>query len=124
MSLNERVVQDRRRFSRIAALLDCEVKYRGITLKAVIVDLSLNGALLSSKYLPPKGDAVTVFLQSPQLKEPLALESTVVRGAWAMSEGEDRSFSQAAKAHLLMSTRLRRLIQIQLDNRIFGDGKT
>jgi hypothetical protein len=86
MSISNRVVQDRRRYSRLSALLDCEFTYKELTHKAVIVDLSLNGALLSSKFLPPKGSIVKILLRSPHLEEPLALDGTVIRGAWNMSD--------------------------------------
>ena len=92
--MSNRVVQDRRRFSRLSALLDCEFTFKELTHKAVIVDLSLNGALLSSKFLPPKGTTVKILLPSPQLKETLALDGTVVRGGWGMSDhGEKSRFS-------------------------------
>lgn len=91
MSINEGFVQDRRRFSRLSAHVDCEFTFKELTHKAVLVDLSLNGALFSSKFLPPRGSSVKILLQSPHLKETLTLDGTVVRGSWNTSEQEELS---------------------------------
>jgi hypothetical protein len=94
VSTNERFVQDRRRFSRLSALTDCEFTFKELPHKAVIVDLSLIGALLSSKFLPPRGSSVKILLQPPHLKEPLTLDGTVVRGGWGTSDqGEISRFA-------------------------------
>jgi hypothetical protein len=54
--------------------------------EAVVVDLSLKGAFLSSKFLPPKGGDVTLNLKVPLLKRTLMLDGKVIRGCWAMSD--------------------------------------
>jgi len=51
-----------------------------------MVDISLKGALISSKFLPPKQGHVTITLQTPHLKKPLILPGEVTRGDWTMSE--------------------------------------
>jgi hypothetical protein len=68
------------------ALVGCEFTYKELTHKAVIVDLSLNGALLSAKYLPPNGSSVKIILKSPQSQGPLTLDGKVVRGVWGASD--------------------------------------
>jgi len=84
--MRSRATQDRRKVSRVIARLNCsftsgEKKYDG-----VIVNLSLQGAFISSKFLPPDGSTVTVELRPPSVKKPLSFQSTVLRGTWAMSE--------------------------------------
>ncbi|MDM7995022.1 MAG: PilZ domain-containing protein [Acidobacteriota bacterium] len=86
MTIRSRATQDRRNVSRVMARLNCsytsgEKKYDG-----VIVNLSLKGAFISSKFLPPEGSTVTVELKPPAVKKPLSFQSTVLRGTWAMSE--------------------------------------
>lgn len=68
------------------ALLDCEFTFEQATHKAVIVDLSLNGAFLSSKFRPPEEGSIRICIQSKHLKNPLTMSATVVRGHWGMSE--------------------------------------
>jgi hypothetical protein len=94
VSPNNKVVQDRRRFSRIIALMDCEFTFKELTHKAVVVDLSLNGALLSSKFLPPNGSSIKLLLKSPQSNKTFTLGGTVLRGGWGTSEhGEVSRFA-------------------------------
>jgi hypothetical protein len=86
LPIQTRVTQDRRMLSRIPALLPCEISYDRVTRQAVIVDLSLNGAFLSSKSLPPKDAPVTISLCSTYLKRPLLLDGKVARRGWGTSE--------------------------------------
>ncbi len=85
------IVQDRRRVSRLPAQLACVFVHEGATRPATITDLSLGGAFLTSKFLPPKGSNITISLETPQLKKPLTLVGTVVHGLWGMSEQGDVS---------------------------------
>ena len=89
MTTHSRVTQDRRLLSRIPALLPCEFTYDKVTRQAVIVDLSLNGAFISSKSLPPKDAPVTISLFSTHLKKPLLLDGKIARGGWGTSEEGD-----------------------------------
>ncbi len=75
--------------SRIPALLPCEFTYDKVTRQAVIVDLSLNGAFLSSKSLPPKDAPVTVSIFSTHLRKPLLLDGKIARRGWGTSEEGD-----------------------------------
>ncbi len=86
MTIRSRVTQDRRLLSRIPALLPCEFTYENVTRQAVIVDLSLNGAFLSSKSLPPKDAPITISLFSTHLKKPLLLDGKIARRGWGTSE--------------------------------------
>ena len=86
MAIRSRATQDRRGISRVIARLDCQFIHEGVSRDAVIVDLSLKGAFLSSKYLPPKDSHVTVTVQPPQVGKKLVLEGKVIRGGQGMSE--------------------------------------
>jgi hypothetical protein len=86
LTIRSRVTQDRRFLSRIPALLPCEVTYDKVTRQAVVVDLSLNGAFISSKSLPPKDASVTISLFSTHLKKPLLLDGKIARRGWGTSE--------------------------------------
>jgi hypothetical protein len=72
--------------SRVIARLDCQLTFDGNSCDAVIVDISLEGALISSKFLPPKNADVTLIVQTPLLKKTLLLEGRVIRGNWGMSD--------------------------------------
>jgi len=76
----KRVIHDKRRFSRLSALLACDFEFEEALHPAAIIDMSLNGLLLSSKLLPPNKSTVTVFLRSPGWTQSLVLDGTVVRG--------------------------------------------
>ncbi len=86
MTIRSRVTQDRRLLSRIPALLPCEFTYDNVTRQAVIVDLSLNGAFLSAKSLPPEDARITISLFSTYLKKPLLLDGRIARRGWGTSE--------------------------------------
>ena len=79
-----RVSQDQRRSSRIIALMDCEIAFGGAIHKAVIVNLSTNGALISSGSLPPEGAIISIRINHPNLKGPLQVEAQVLSGAWVL----------------------------------------
>ena len=86
MAIRSRMTQDRRSISRVITRLDCEFSYQGISHEAVIVDLSFNGAFLSSKFLPPTNSLIAVTLKTPLLNKPLTLEGKVLRGGSGFSE--------------------------------------
>jgi hypothetical protein len=71
-----RIAQDRRSLARVSSFLDCEFACDGDTRKAVMLDLSLNGALLSAKIPPPKDAIITLYLTSRLLTRKLAIEAT------------------------------------------------
>lgn len=86
MTIKSRVTQDRRNASRVMARLDCRFISEGVSHDAVIVDLSLKGAFLSSKFLPPNGSTITVEIKPPAVKKPVSFDSKVLRGTWVMSD--------------------------------------
>lgn len=86
MAIRSRAIQDRRNLSRIIVRLDCQFVHEGKIYEAVMVDLSLKGAYLSSDFLPPNKSTITVRVKSPETSKLLVLDGTVVRGTWVMSE--------------------------------------
>lgn len=86
VAATSRVTKDRRNISRIATRFSCHFTYEGVSREAVVIDLSLKGALLSSKFMPPLGASVTLTMKLPSSKEPLKLEGKVIRGGWGMSD--------------------------------------
>ncbi len=84
--IRSRVTQDRRKNARLMTFLACQFTFEGTSYKAVILDLSLKGAFISSPFLPPKGGTIAITLETPHLEEPLKLEGEVVRGTWGMSD--------------------------------------
>ncbi len=80
-----RVTQDRRGMSRVPARLKCEIIFEQVTYPAVLVDISLGGAFLTSKFLPPVNSIIQVCVHSGYLRKPLTVKAMVVRGVWAMT---------------------------------------
>jgi len=72
--------------SRVPARLNCHFAYDGASYEGVIIDLSLNGAYIASKFLPPKDAYVTVNLMPPAAKNPIILEGKVIRGGSTVSD--------------------------------------
>jgi len=58
----------------------------GASHKAVIVNLSLKGAYLSAKILPPSGSIITIVIPPPAVNKDLVFSGTVTRGTWVTSE--------------------------------------
>jgi hypothetical protein len=77
-----RMIQDRRKASRLAARLSCTCTWGGIGREAFILDLSLKGAQLSSRQMPPVGEAISITLLVPLSKDLINLEGKVTRGIW------------------------------------------
>jgi hypothetical protein len=87
----KRVIRDKRRLSRLPALLGCTFQFDKRWHQAIIVDMSLNSVLLSAELRPPNQSAVTLLLRSPQLAQPLLLEGSVVRKGCGTPEETDPS---------------------------------
>jgi hypothetical protein len=66
--------------------LDCCFEYEGKKHDAVIIDISLNGAYLSSRFLPPSGRIVRVVVKVPGAGTPIVLEGPVTRISRGMTE--------------------------------------
>ena len=90
MALRSYATQDLRNLSRVVVLLDCQFTHEGVTHKAVIVDISIKGALLSAAFLPPNGSIITVTLNSPVTRKKLVFDGTVLRGTWVMTHDGKR----------------------------------
>jgi hypothetical protein len=86
MTIQSRATQDRRSLSRVISRLDCQFTYEGVSHKAVMVDFSLKGALLSAKFMPPVGSTISVTVLSPISKKNLVFSATVIRGSWVSTD--------------------------------------
>jgi hypothetical protein len=91
MTINSRATQDRRKTSRVIARLDCSFTLEGTRHEAVIVDLSMKGALLSSKFLPKTGSTISIAINPPAVRKMLSIDCTVLRGTWVMADQGKRS---------------------------------
>lgn len=56
------------------------------TYDAVIVDLTQKGALLSSDFLPPTGENISITIPPKLLKKELLLSGKVTRGTMVMTD--------------------------------------
>ena len=101
-----RVIQDRRRLSRISMQMECRFKSDDHEYGALMLDLSQGGALLSSALLPPQESfsdtkdvtassnepvpiqesRISLTLEAEGLRKPMTLEGTIKRSAVGMSE--------------------------------------
>ena len=86
MQVKSRVSQDRRNSSRLIAQLECDLKYKKADYRAVIVDLSSKGALISSPFVPALDDLIEITIRSQHLKKDLNLTGQVLRSTDAMTE--------------------------------------
>ncbi len=86
MAVATRMNQDRRYTSRLPVRMECQFTDGSTTYRAVIINLSLDGAYLAAKHLPTKGSNTTVTLSAPGVKMPLILCGKVTRGGYGTSE--------------------------------------
>jgi hypothetical protein len=86
LPIRTRFTQDRRSLSRLIVPTKCSFTCEGRSWEAVVVNLSMGGAYLSSRFLPPKGALVEVTFQSRHLRQPLTLHARVIRGRWSTSD--------------------------------------
>ena len=90
--VQNRVLQDQRRQSRISVQMECKFKSKDKEYGALMLDLSQGGTLLSSTFLPDQGDLpaqenkISIILDTERLKTPLTLEGTIKRSSIGMSE--------------------------------------
>lgn len=80
-TVRSRALKDRRSDSRIIARLNCRFEIMGAAYDAVLVDVSQRGALISSRFLPPNGAAISICIKSRYLDKELSLKGTVLRGS-------------------------------------------
>ena len=86
MTIQTRVSQDRRNISRVMSRLDCHFTFEGKRHEAVIINLSMKGAFLSSPAMPPNGSNIIVEIRQPGVKKDLVFDGTVLRGTWVNSD--------------------------------------
>ena len=79
MSTQSRPVQDHKTVPRVRALLGCLFTFEEIGYEALIRDISLKGAFLWSKFMPPPAADLSIKVDASFPKTPLFLESRVVR---------------------------------------------
>lgn len=86
MGVQNLVAQDRRQNARIPTCISCRCAFQGVSRDAVILNLSLAGALVSGNLKPSPGSTVTLTLETPLLPKPLVLEGQVTRDDPSASE--------------------------------------
>ena len=86
MGASSRVLRDQRNISRVCTRFSCHFTCDGVDHEAVVINLSINGALLSSKFMPPVGSRILLSLKLPKSKETLTLDAKVIRGGWGTSD--------------------------------------
>ena len=74
-----RALQDRRRLSRVSAQMECQFVSDDKEYEALLLDLSHEGAFLSSSFLPARQSKILITLEADCLKAPLTLKGTVLR---------------------------------------------
>ena len=79
MAIESLVVQDLRGASRVCANLNCQFTVEGVSYQGIITNLSLEGGLLSSRFMPRMRSNITIALKTPLLKNTLIIEGTVIR---------------------------------------------
>ncbi len=103
--------QDRRRMSRIATCLDCRFESSGISRDGVVIDLSLEGAYVSSSFIPPEDGRIRLTILSDLVKRPLAIEGRVRRWHVGMAEsGKGRFGVKFDHAPIDLADLIRRLV--------------
>jgi hypothetical protein len=60
--------------------------HQGNSYEAVLLDVSLTGAFLSSKCMPKIGESVTLKLKTPNSKNGIELVGKIIRGVWVVSD--------------------------------------
>jgi hypothetical protein len=84
--IRSRAIQDKRKTSRITTYIDCRFEFSGKEYDAVILEISLKSAYLSSAYLPPLGRKITIVINVADMAKPLVLTGKVLRSGTIMSE--------------------------------------
>ena len=85
-TVRSRVLQDRRRLSRIGTHMKCQFRIGGSDYEATMLDLSHEGAFLSSSFMPAAKNKIFLTISADCLKAPLELKGTVLRSTSSMSD--------------------------------------
>ena len=73
-------IQDRRAFWRLPTFLPCVVRLGEDSYSAFLLEISSNGAFISSGCSPQTGCPVSIFLQVPESGKEIVLAGHVIRG--------------------------------------------
>jgi hypothetical protein len=84
--IRSRAMQDRRKISRITTYINCRFEFSGKEYDAVILELSLKGAYVSSVFQPPLGRRITIVINEADMAKPLVLNGKVLRSGTIISE--------------------------------------
>jgi len=90
--MQNRVMQDQRRQSRVSVQMECRFKSDDKEYGALMLDLSNGGTLISSTFLPNQRDVpdqedkISITLNTDRLKGPLTLSGTIRRSSIGVSE--------------------------------------
>lgn len=79
-------IEKRRAVLRYDTDFVCQFTFEGLAQDACIENLSLDGAFLRSRFLPPAGCRILITLKTPLLKNALAMEGYIVRTECASTE--------------------------------------
>jgi len=77
--VSNRALQDRRRLSRVPTQMICRFISDDKEYDALLLDLSHEGAFLSSTFLPARQSKILITFEADCLKAPLTLKGTVTR---------------------------------------------
>lgn len=86
MVIRSRAMQDQRKMSRITTYINCRFEFSGKEYDAVILEISLKSAYISSAFHPPLGRKITIVINAADMANPLVLTGKVLRSGTIMSE--------------------------------------
>ena len=81
---------DRRRLARISTQVECRFMHDNKEYEATIIDMSQEGAFLSSTFLPNKQSEIFINIKADCLDAPLRLSGTVARSISGKNGASDR----------------------------------
>jgi hypothetical protein len=92
LSTSGRTIQDRRANSRLPVQLECEYEWNTTVYKATLMDISMTGAFVLSRGVPPERSRVSLVLTAPGSKQVVRVEARVARGGWRGGWGRGPGF--------------------------------
>ncbi len=101
MSKRGRDTPDQRSNFRIPTNLPCEIRSGGITGTAVLLNISLSGALISSRLTLPNGYPVLISIKLPELKEAVPLQGYAVHVTPDASDWQKEKYWCGVRFHNL-----------------------
>ena len=88
MNRNERT-QDRRAHWRVQTFLSCKIRLGDAVYEGFVLEVSSNGAFISSRCFPQKGSPISISLQLPDSGNTISLNGHVVRCVRGISDHGD-----------------------------------